>query len=397
MMPVSAIDRNEGVEEERRRGIVFLAAARTARSIAAGMINIAFPYYILVELHHGATVIGLIYVAATVSTAILSFLFGVTTDTWGKRKTLLITSILLPVSALMVYFSPSLWVIVLAAMLGGYSATGSLAGGGVGGAVQPVQNAVLTDLTPKEKRTAYFSYFTFLAGASGALGALLAGTFNVHDLFLIAAIIAVAGIPALWFVKITETKGTVRRLKAKKTIGEFSMTGMLNGFAQGLIIPFLVPFFLLVYHLPKAQMAEYAFLSGLIGSFALLTAPLLEKNLGFVKSMIVTRGIGTVLFVLFPIIRFLPFSILVYIIAPALRVAAVPVQQAELTRRVNADEIGRALSINQVARLAASSAGTMLGGYLIDAAFIDILFFAYGLVMVANLYLYIRFFGARSE
>ncbi len=385
------------MEKERLRGIAFIAVARTLRSIAAGMINIAFPYYILVDLHHSATIIGLIYVAATVSTAILSFLFGMTTDMWGKRKTLLITSILLPVSALMVYLSPNMWVIVLAAMLGGYSATGSLASGGIGGAVQPVQNAVLTDLTPKEKRTAYFSYFTFLAGASGALGALLAGAFNVHDIFLVAAVIAVTGIPALWFIKVVETKDADHGLKTKKVIGEFSMTGVLNGLAQGLVIPFLIPFFLIVYHLPKEQMAEYTFLSGLIGSLAILTAPLFERYLGFVKSMVVTRGIGTVLFVLFPIIRFLPFSIFVYCIAPAFRVAAVPIQQAELTRRVDVDEMGRALGINQVARLAASSAGTGLGGYLIDAALIDVPFLAYGLIMVANLYLYIRFFGNSPE
>ncbi len=357
------------------------------------MINIAFPYYILVELHRGAAVIGLIYVAASVATAVLSLVFGVTTDVLSKRGTLLITSMLLPISALMVYLSPNLWVTVLAAMLGGYSATGSLAGGGVGGAVQPVQNAVLTDLAPKEKRTVYFSFFTFLAGASGAFGSLLAGAFSVHDIFLVAAFIAILGILPLWFIKVRETNGGIRTLKDKRIIGEFSMTGLLNGFAQGLVVPFLIPFFLLVYHLPQTQMSEYAFLSGLIGSFSLLTAPLFEKYLGFVKSMLVTRGIGTVLFVLFPVVRFLPFSIFVYLIAPAFRVAAMPVQQAELTRRVDVDETGRALGVNQVVRLAASSVGTGLSGYFIDAALMDIPFFTYGIVMAANLYLYVRFFG----
>ncbi len=395
-MTTLALD-NVEEERERRRGVIFIVAARIARSIAAGMINIAFPYYILVELHHGAAVIGLIYVAATVMTAVLSLLFGMTTDTFGKRGTLLFTSILLPISALMVYLSPSLLVITMAAMIGGYSATGSLASGGIGGAVQPVQNTVLTDLTPKEKRTVYFSFFTFLAGASGALGALLAQLFSVHNLFLVAAIIAAIGILPLWFIKVKEMRGKIHKLQTKKVIGEFSMTGLLNGFSQGLIVPFLIPFFLLVYHLPKAQMSEYAFLSGLIGSFALLAAPLFEKYLGFVKSMLITRGIGTALFVLLPIVRFLPFSIFIYLIAPAFRVAAVPIQQSELTRRVSADETGRALGINQVARLAASSAGTGLSGYLIGTVLIDIPFFAYGLVMLANLYLYVRFFGTARE
>ncbi len=381
----------------RKRGIAFIGISRIVRSVAAGMINVAFPYYILVDLHYGPSVIGLIYVAATLATALMSFLFGITTDTWGKRWTLILTSALLPISALFVLVRGNLWMIVAAAMLGGYSATGSLAGGGVGGAVQPVQNAVLTDLVPKEKRTSYFSFFTFLAGAAGAGGALLVKMFSTTDVFLVAAAIAAAGIPFLWFVEVVERKGALRVLKTKATIGKFSATGMLNGLSQGLVVPFLIPFFLIVYHIPKAQMAEYTFLSGIIGSCALLAAPLLERWLGFLKSTLVTRGIGTVLFVLFPFVRYLPFAVFVYLFGPALRVAAIPIQQAELTRRVDDDELGRALGVNQVARLVASSAGTGLSGYLLDAALFEIPFVAYGVVMAANLYLYVRFFGAGKD
>ncbi len=379
--------------EVRRRDIALVALARVARSVAAGMVSIAFPYYFLVTLHHGAAALGLVYVAATLATALLSFAVGITTDVWGKRGTLLVTSALLPLGAVMIYASANVWVIVLGAMLGGLSATGSLVGGGVGGAVQPVQNAVIADLAPRTKRTFYFSLLTFLAAATGALGSLFARTVSAHDLFLLAAVIAALGIVPLWFVAVTERKGELRVLKTRKIIGQFSATGILNGFAQGLIVPFLIPFFLLVYHLPQAQMAWYAFLSGIIGSLALLAAPLFEKYLGFLRSMLVTRGVGTALFVLFPVIRLLPFSLFVYLIAPALRVAAVPIQQAELTRRVDDDEMGRALGTNQVARLVASSAATGVSGYLLEGALFEIPFFAYGIVMAANLYLYVRFFG----
>ncbi len=379
----------------KKRGIYLIVVSRITRSIAAGMINIAFPYYVLVDLHQSAGMIGLMYVAATIATAVLSFLAGITTDVWGKRGTLFIASVLLPVSSALVYFSSSLWVVFLAAMVGGYSATGSLAGGGIGGAVQPIQNTVITELTPSEKRTKYFSFFTFLSGIVAAIGALFAKVFSVQDIFLIATVVAALGVVALPFIEVTESKGKLRVLKTKTTIGKFTLTGILNGFSQGLIVPFLIPFFLLVYDVPKSQMAEYAFLSGVVGSLAILAAPFLEKHLGFVKSMVWTRGIGTVLFILFPIIRFLPLAVLIYIFGPALRIMALPIQQAELTRRVDGDEMGRALGVNQVARLAASSAGTGIAGYLMDSALFEIPFFAYGVVMAANMYLYIRFFGEK--
>ncbi len=381
----------------KRRGIYLIVISRITRSIAAGMINIAFPYYILVDLHQSAGTIGLIYVAATLATAVLSFLAGIMTDVWGKRGTLIITSVLLPVSSLLVFYSSSLWMVFLAAMIGGYSATGSLAGGGIGGAVQPIQNTVLVDLTPSEKRTKYFSFFTFLSGVTAALGALLAKVFSIQEIFLIATVIAAVGVIALPFIAVTESKGKLRVLKTKATIGKFTLTGILNGFSQGLIVPFLVPFFLLIYNVPKSQMAEYAFISGVVGSVALLAAPALEKYFGFVKSMVWTRGIGTILFVAFPIIQFLPLAVFIYVFGPALRIMALPIQQAELTRRVDGDEMGRALGVNQVARLAASSAGTGLAGYLMDSALFEIPFFAYGAVMVANIYLYIRFFGKKHS
>lgn len=361
------------------------------------MINVAFPYYILKELHYGAFIIAIIYVLATIATAVLGFLSGITTDVWGKRGTLIITSVLLPLSAIMVILSSSLWVIIPAAMLGGYSATGSLAGGGVGGAVQPIQNTVLSDLTDPKKRTNYFAVFTFIAGVAGALGALLAKPFDIKDIFIVAAVISAIGIPALLYLSVKDAAGKIGVLKTKSTIGKFSLTGMLNGFSQGLIVPFLIPFFVLVYHVPKTDMSAYVFASGLLGSFALLAAPLLEKLFGFVKSIIISRGLGMVLFVIFPIIHYLPLAVIIYIIAPALRVIALPIQQSEMTRRVDQDELGRALGINQVTRLAASSLATLLGGFFLDTALFELPFFIYGGVMSGNLYLYSIFFGKKED
>lgn len=382
-----------GIPDDFNYEIGVLVASRVLRSVAAGMISVAFPYYILSTLHYGAFVIGMIYVAATIATALFGLLFGTLADLWGRKPSLLVASFFLPVSAILVYLSGSLWVIFPAAMLGGFSATGSLAGGGVGGVVAPIQNAVLTGLTTEAKRTRYFSVLTFISGTTAALGSLLSRLVSVRGVFLVAMLISLAGTAILILLHVPSPKGKMTRLNAKVTIGKFTLTGMLNGFSQGLVIPFLIPFFVLLYHLPKSEMAIYAFIGGLAGSFSLLAAPLLEKRLGFVGSIITSRGIGALLFVAFPLVHILAVSLLIYVIAPAFRVVALPIQQSELTKRVDNDEIGRALGINQVARLAASSTGTGLSGLLMDAAAFGIPFFAYGAIMVGNLYLYLRFFG----
>ncbi len=385
------------MEHTANREITILGVSRVARSIAAGMISVAFPYYILTTLKYGAFVIGMIYVAATIATAVLGLFFGILTDLWGRKGSLVIASLLLPVSSLMVYFSGSLWVIFPAAMLGGYSATGSLAGGGVGGVVAPIQNAVLTGLSSERDRTKVFSVLTFLSGITAAVGSLLSRLLDVQEIFAVATVVSALGVLVLVALHAPAPRGKMSRLNARVTIGKFTLTGILNGFSQGLVVPFLIPFFVLMYHLPKSEMAIWAFAGGLLGSASLLAAPYLERNLGFVKSIIWTRGAGALLFVIFPLLRFLPLSIIIYVIAPSLRVMALPIQQAEMTKRVDDDEIGRALGINQVARLAASSTGTGLSGFLMDTAAFGVPFWAYGVVMVVNLYLYLRFFGARSK
>ncbi|MHB8550870.1 MAG: MFS transporter [Acidiferrobacterales bacterium] len=378
---------------DNRRDVAFLALARTCRSVAAGMINLAFPYYILTSFHRGVLAIGMIFVAATLASAGLSLLVGIGADVWGRRQTLVAANLLLPLSALMVYLSHSLWLIVLAAMLGGYTSTGSIGGGGVGGVAQPVQSVVLAQLTSRRDRTKYFSLFTFIAGIAGALGALLAKTLAVRTIFLVAAVISVAGIPLLWSIEVNESRGKLTRLKTSATIGKFSLTGMLNGFAQGLVVPFLIPFFILVYHTPKSEMSVLAFAAGLLGALSILGAPLLERKLGFLRSILATRGTALLLFLVFPVIRFLPLSAAIYILTPALRVAGLPIQQSELTKRVDEDEMGRALGINRVARLVATSAGIAVSGHLLDAAHFEVPFFLYGLVMAGNLLLYVKFFG----
>ncbi len=382
--------------KDHRGQLILLALFRMTRSIAAGMITIAFPYLVLRYRHYSPFQLGLLYTSAAIATAVLGLLFGFLTDSWGRGKTLFLVGLLLPVSSAIVFISTWLPALFLATTIGGYSATGSLMSGGVGGAAQPIQNAVITDLTTSENRTSYFSILAFLGGMFAAFGALLARHAEVRHVFLYATIISGGGLLFLPFVKTEGVRGNLRKLHSKIVIGKFTLTGMINGFTQGLVVPFLIPFFVIVYHVPKSEMAVYAFASGALASFALLAAPRLEQTLGFVNSIALTRGLGTAILVLLPFWHIYALALAIYMITPALRVMAVPVQRTALTEMVNQDELGRALGINQVARLGASSGGITLTGYLFNISEIAAPFCIYAVAMVANIYLYFRFFPRKD-
>jgi len=144
-------------------------------------------------------------------------------------------------------------------------------------------------------------------------------------------------------------------------------------------------------------MATYTFLSSLIASISILLSPYIDKKMGFLKSIMVTRGIASVLSLLMPVIRILEVSITIYLVFPALRILALPVQQRAMVDMVSQDEVGRAMGINQVTRLASSSASTTITGYLFSESQIDLPFFVSGAIMLLNIYLYFRFFSGSDE
>jgi MFS family permease len=380
-----------------KRDIWCLVAFRTCRGVAAGLINVAFPYLILRQLHATPLALGLLYTAGSFGTAVIGFVCGFLADMLGRKFMLGILGALLPASALLVYLSRNQWVLFAATFIGGFSATGSLASGGVGGAAMPVQSAVLADVTNADERTVWFARFAFLSGVTGAAGALAARVVPVRPGFLVACVIAAAGTLALAPIRSSRPAGEVLRLPSLGTISKFTITGVLNGFSQGLVTPFLIPFFVIVYHVPRAQMSVAAFLSGLIASAAMLAAAPLERAVGWVQSIIVTRAAGIVLFVLFPLIRVLPVSLAIYMLAPALRVIAAPIQQSVMSEMVLEEERSRALGINQVARLTSASTGTVLTGYLFHIAAVALPFYLYAAVAGGNLFLYRLFFGGTDS
>lgn len=378
------------------RQLLWLVLFRLTRSFAAGIIVLILPYYVLQDLRRGAFLLGLLYTAATFGTAGFALLFGFLTDLWGRKGTLLLAGALLPAGALLAFSSSSLAFLFAGAILGGFSATGSRAAGSVGGAAQPIQSAIIAEFTTIRNRTFWFSLFTFLSGVFGAAGMLAARLFSAHNAFLVALISSAAGLVFLLPVHPAQS-GEKKRVRSRRVIGKFSLTAAVNGLSQGVIMPFLIPFFVLIYHVPKSSMSVYGFGSELVAAVAILIAPLLERRFGFVKSVAFTRGLGAALLLLLPWTRMLTLALIIYMLTPALRVLAVPAQQTALTAMVRKDEMGRALAMNQVARLTASGGAVTLTGYMFETAEMALPFYAYAALTAMSLAMYFQFFGANPQ
>ncbi len=344
-------------------------------------------------MHESILILGSIYAASTLATAGFGLLIGLATD-YSRKVTYIFALALLPLSTIMIYLSQNLVIVFLAAMIGGFSATGSLAGGGVGGSVQPIQTTVISDITSRKDRSYYYGLLSFISGVTSAFGALTGGYISTQEALLIATVLGVISTLPAFFVKTRDSGGEKHiSLKSGKIIGKFGITGLLNGFSNGLVTPFLIPFFIVTYGISKDVMGIYATVGGLVGACTFLLAPRMELALGFVKGVISTRGATILLMLAFPFIRIFPLSMGIYLVYPALRVAAFPVIQTAMVDMVDEGERGRLFGVSQATRLTMSSAGTYFAAIELDSSAIPIPFIAYSVVLGVNLVMYAKLFS----
>ena len=377
-----------------KRSLALLTTSRVIRSLAAGFLNLAFPYLILTQLHESVTVLGLLYAGGGFSTALLAFSLGRFGSRYHQRWGYFLALSLLPVACLLLSFPGNFVLVALGAALGGFSATGSLAGGGVGGAVQPFQTALVADLVPPLERTRWLSILAFVNGLSSALGALLVAVVPLGRLFPLGLVLSVAALGITIPVEIRQIRrGHRPTTGSRRVIRKFSATGILNGVSQGLITPFLVPFFVLVYHLPAGEMSLYAAASGVSATVALLFSPLLERHWGFVPSLSYTRGTGAVLAVLLPFLRIFPVSVAIYLALPALRVVALPTQTSAMMGMLPPEDRAEGSGANQATRVASAGGATAFSGWAVDNLALSVPFLGYAAAVFGNIFLYVHFFG----
>ncbi len=379
------------------RGLRLLFVSRLARGIAAGLVTIGFPYLVLTDLRTGAFLLGLLYALGAFSTALLTYALGRLGSRRALRGSYLASLTLLPIACALLVLPPAFPLALAASVLGGFSATGSLAGGGVGGAAMPLQSAVLSDLVDPNDRTRWFSLFTFSAGVSASLGALLAGFGTLTDVFVAALILSLFSVLVAIPIPIRPiARGRRPSRSSQGVIRRFTITGILNGFSQGLLTPFLIPFFVLIFGIHRSEMAVYTTAASLLGTFSVLAAPYLNRRWGFVQAVVGTRAVAAGVVLAMPFVSLYP-ALILYILLPAFRVAALPAQSAALMDRLPHADRSEGAGTNQAARVGAASAATAFGGFALEDLAVSIPFIGYSVALAANAYLYVRFFGWRGE
>lgn len=348
-------------------------------------------------LHIGLSLvqIGILFGVGAFASPLMAFLFSIYADIKGRKRTLLITLSFLPLSILILLFTKNFYLLALASALGAFGIGGGLVGGGMGAMVAPIQTAIIAEKTNNENRTAVYSLFSSVSNYAGAAGALLSHISDFRELFLIGLVLSLISlliVSPIKTEKITIEKEKIEtRNKDMDVIRKFTYTGIFNGTAQGLITPFIPVIFEKFYGLTQAQIGNIVFIGGIISATAMFLTPYLTEKFGFVKFIIFTRLIASILVLVFPFLRNSIYAEVDYAVFTTLRVIALPSQRALMMNLVSERRRATANGINQTARLLPSAASTSLSGYLLTVA-LPIPFISSFLANAINIYLYYKFF-----
>src|SRR5439155_14507433 len=118
----------------------------------------------------GPVQVGAVLTAALAGSAMMNVLWSLAADRVGRRRSLATMAALMIVTGLIFAFTDSLWLLLLGALTGTISASNSEVG-----PFLTVEQAILPQTAPDERRTWLFSVYDTVGTLAGAAGALFTG------------------------------------------------------------------------------------------------------------------------------------------------------------------------------------------------------------------------------
>lgn len=171
------------------RDIHIILIARCTRLAAFGAISLILVHF-LKSKGISETNIGVLLTLTLVGDLIFSFFLALVSDSLGRRKILLLSSLLITLTGAFLYYFESISIIALVMIFGIVTPSG-----GEVGPFRSIEQSAISSLTKYEDRSDIFSWYTFTGGFSAGIGSLvvgfLVGKDNYEISFLFYGIIGV--------------------------------------------------------------------------------------------------------------------------------------------------------------------------------------------------------------
>lgn len=374
-----------------------VVAARGVRAFAYGLMGVLLAVALS---QRGLTPVG-IGAIITVSLAgdfFGTYLIAINADRWGRRRTLAVLAGLMALTGAVFGLASSFPILLAAGFFGTLGTTASETA-----PFLPIEQAIVPQIVPAERRTSIFARYNLVASFAGALGALAAGLpdllthagiglmtgvrlmFGVYVLAgLVAVLLALRLSPAVEVdAAVAHSASEPAVAKRRKLIPEMGRSRHIvlrlavlfsvDSLAGGLVAQSLVAlYFHLRFGIALGPLGILFFAANTLSALSFLAAVPLARRFGLLNTMVFTHLPSNVLLALVAFMPVFPLAAGVLLLRQLLSQMDVPTRQAYTMALVAPAERTAAASVTSLARSAGSAASPVISGALLQGALLTL-------------------------
>jgi len=392
--------------------IPLLFSTRIIRLFCYGFLSVILALY-LAETGLTEPQIGLLFTLTLAGDAIITLWLTTSADRWGRRKVLVIGSILMAGAGLGFVLTRNYILLILAAIIGVISPADKDIG-----PFLSVEQSSLTHLLPNEKRTQAFAWYNLAGSFASALGALVGGWLTeilqangwsaLEAYRMIVAVYAMGGfVLLLLFINLSPSievrtehapRNTQRVLglhRSRKVVFKLSALFSLDAFAGGLIVHSMIAYwFHLRFGVEAGTLGSIFFGANILAGISALLAVRIAKAIGLINTMVFTHIPSNILLILLPFMPTLPLAIGLLLTRFSISQMDVPTRQSYTMAVVDPDERSAAAGVTAIARSVGASISPALTGLFFGVSALSAPFILSGGLKIAYDLLLFREFRA---
>ena len=357
-------------------------AARGVRTFAYGFLSVLLAIY-LVGVGYSTVAIGAIFGAALAGDAALTLLMSVVGDTVGRRRSLMLLSLLMVLGGVALVLTRHPVALTFAAFMGVVSVTSAEASPFIA-----LDQSVLAQATAELHRTRAFAWYNVIGSSASALGALFSGLLEilprvpgVSELDAFRASFGLyAALGLVSFALVSRLSGAVEvavekrrpyRQALQRSRGVvFTLAALfsIDALGGGFVVQSLVAlFFHEKFGLGAAAVGALFFGSNLLAAASFLAAAAMARQIGLINTMVFTHLPSNVLLMLVAFAPTAPLAVAVFLARQALSQMDVPTRQSYVMGVVDPDERVAAAGVTALSRNFGQAASPALSGWAIHS------------------------------
>jgi len=401
------------VNPRPHRDLALINAAGFLRSFGVGLMGVVLGIY-LFRVGLSSLAIGLVIAAGLAGSALATVIVSFAADRFGRRRSLLILSLLTGIGGLALALSPALTVLLTMVFIGMLNGTGTDRS-----ASFALDQAILPGLAPDSKRTWNLAWYNVLLDGGASLGALAAGLpillqhrlvlsvpssyrvvfFGYSALCLIVAILYAVLSPA---VEVNVPLGPEKASAGitptnKRILAKLTALFSLDAFGGGFLTDALVAYwFFRRFGVGEHDLGLVFFAVHILNACSHLGAAWLARRIGLVNTMVFTHLPSSLFLMAVPFAPSFKWAVLLFLCREALVEMDVPTRQSYVAAIVKPSERTYASGITNLARNVFWAVGSAAAGFLMQAlTFSAPLLIGGGAKVTYDLLLYRAFRGVR--